>query len=245
MDAAAILQKVRETYLSIEHYSDLGEVTEPPAMSGPPLQFKTFFTRPNKVRFEWRCWHPYFGKEQPPSENAFWSNGSSTTRYFLRQLEQEEHLSGAIAGATGVSRGSVLMILKLLIPDCVDVNTIWYEFQRIKLLQEELVDGFPCYHLVGSCTNDNDTEAWISKEDFMVRRLREHSTISTEDRERTKTEAARILEKMGISPDSFPKLEQNISYTDEFNYSKVVTGVSMPDHLFNSQGEFNWNEFNP
>lgn len=245
MDAAAILQKVRETYLSIEHYSDLGEVTESPEISKTPLQFKTYFSRPDKVRFEWRDWHPYFGKDRSPDESAFWTDGRSTTSWSFRKLEEEESLSMAIAGATGGSRGSVLMILKLLIPDCVDLNTVWYEFQNIKLLQEEIVGGVSCYHLVGSCTNNDDTEVWISKEDFMVRRLRDHFTLSNENRERIMTEAAPILEKMGISPESIPgKLEQGVSYTSEFSYSKVVTGVPMPDHTFNSKGEFSWDEFN-
>ena len=60
MDVDAILKSLSEKYLAIDSYSDVGTVetvNQPPSSCGRQLEFKTYFVRPDKVRFEWRDWH--------------------------------------------------------------------------------------------------------------------------------------------------------------------------------------------
>jgi len=105
-----ILKNVQETYRGFESYSDVGTVGLVPPIGKTSLEFRTYFEKPSKMRFEWRSWHPYFGKDKPANESVVWSaDGEQAHMWFLGNLKHSELMS-AVAGATGVSSASVLMI---------------------------------------------------------------------------------------------------------------------------------------
>lgn len=168
-----ILEKVRDTYLAFETYSDVGTAhIVPPIGIGTPTEFKTYFSRPDKVRFSWRDWHPYFGRSKPPSNSMIWTDGQDSRIRSLRGTEYTETFSIAIAGATGVSSAAAVMILLLLRPGSIGFNYKWYQMKTIGDLDEEDVAGTLCYHLSGCAVAEGDTEVWIDKGNFLVRRLR-------------------------------------------------------------------------
>lgn len=205
MNGQQILQKVRDTYLNFKSYVDSGTVRTIPATGkGPPTQFSTYFHRPGKVRFEWRMWHPNQDASEPPLESSVVTADGKRSRTRFLNLNEEMELSSALAAATGVSSSSILMIIKLLIPECVSTNPLWYEMRDVKLVDEEMVNNFSCFHIVGTNRIEDDTEAWVSKDDFIVRRLR------------------------------WKKGHVERSYCHEYDYSSVNIDVPPSDQLFDT-----------
>ena len=56
-DPESILKDVRQKYLSFESYSDVGTVEIVPSVGEQSLEFKTYFVRPARFRFEWHDAH--------------------------------------------------------------------------------------------------------------------------------------------------------------------------------------------
>lgn len=92
MDSQDILSKMRDVYKTFRTYTDSGTV-ETSGMSGPGLEFETFFRRPAQFKFHWLSWHPYFGKSQPAQEAAVWTDGQKFKTKFLGQVNEEPNLS--------------------------------------------------------------------------------------------------------------------------------------------------------
>src|ERR1700679_879053 len=111
MEPESILERVRKKYLELDSYCDEGTISTDGVIRGEAYtnktEFKTYFARPDKVRFEWQR-----SKDNPFSKadvdkNVIWSNGSSTRDVFLGRQRKHKSLSMALAGATGVSSGAV------------------------------------------------------------------------------------------------------------------------------------------
>jgi len=224
MNAESVLKSVIEKYRSFASYADHGTVDRVPSASCESINFKTFFVRPNKVRFDWRDRHPH--------NNTIWSNGKNSYSWFLGELEQEENLELAMAGATGVSSGSVLMIVQLLFPESVETKSVWFEMQNMQMDQQE-VNGLRCYHLVGTDRKPADTEAWISKEDLIVHRLISKSEITQEQAERRFAEMIEELKNLGIPKETWPKRPFRAEkYQTEYNYQEVKVNEPIADEIF-------------
>jgi len=231
MNAESILKSVIEKYRSFSSYADVGTVETLPSQTKSEIEFKTYFMRPNKVRFDWRDWHS-LDKTTPADENAIWSNGKNSYAWFLGELEHEESLGLAMAGATGVSSCSVLMILQLLFPECVETNSVWFEMQNMQIESQELT-GLHCYHLVGTETKPDDTEAWISKEDLIVRRLISKTEITAEEDRAFFEETVEMLKAEGRPKEYWPTKPTGArKYYDEFNYQEVKINEPIADAIF-------------
>ena len=124
------------------------------------------------------------------------------------------------------------MILKLLFPDSVQCSRLWYEMDDPKILDDEEINGYGCYHLLGTRRNPDDTEAWISKADLIVRRLKRRDLYHGEQSERHYAMAMESLKKMGMSAEHFPKPAPS-KYCHEYNYNQVTANQPLPDELFN------------
>jgi hypothetical protein len=236
MDGQSILKRVEEKYLSIQSYSDEGTVEtfyEHPFDCQQLIEFKTYFVRPEKMRFEWRCWDQYFGKTRPPSENAIWTNGKNSFETFIGESEPVDKFSLALAEASGVSFGSVLMILKLLVPGCVGTRSIWYQMNDAVVLPAADVDGSLCYHLSGSEDSHNDTEAWIRQNDLVVLRLRSKNELTQELAEKAFIETCDELKKNEVSEDKWPtKPIGTVKYSHDYFYKEIKVDEPILDETF-------------
>jgi len=223
MNAESVLKRVREKYRSLKTYADEGGVGT--STGKRSLEFKTYFASPLRVRFECRA-------SSPPNESAIWTNGTESHSWFMGKLERLPEFSSGIAGATGVSSASVLMILKLLLPDCIEVRSVWYEMQDMRMDEEE-VNGLTCFHLIGTDRKTDDTEAWISKDDLLVRRLRRRTEISQEESEKMLAEARKHLEELGLPQGDLPvRSIPAQKFTDQYNYQVVKINEPIADEIF-------------
>lgn len=246
MSAETLIKNMRAAYKSMKSYADSGSAAVVPSPNKESsVEFNTYFTRPDRVRFEWRDWHPFYGKTQPANENVIWSDDRNTQTYFgarddaeqeQEQRENPETITTALAGASAVSAGSALVILKLLFPECIKMNNVWYEMQGARLIDEEDFGGHLCVHIQGTSKRAKDTEVWLGKDDFIVRRVRQHTEITAEEGKRLKIRALEALEKAGMPTDNIP--EETFAprkYYHEYNYHKIAIDQDLPKELFRNR----------
>lgn len=189
--ARLLLNQMAETYSRLVSYQDEGVVitTYDEETGGriDKLPFKTFFKRPNLFRFEWT---DYFLSKLGKKRVA-WSNGKSAFTYWEPdRYEMEKRLGLAIAGATGVSRGSAHTVSRLLLADEVSGFPVT-DLNDASLLGEEIFEGVLCYHIKGTHPHGGVYELWIGKSDRLLRKVREETRDS--DKITTKEEIRRNI----------------------------------------------------
>lgn len=248
MNGRDILEKMREVYLSFDSYSDVGTV-ESIGLPGPGLEFQTYFKRPLNYRFHWRSWHPYFGKSKQADENTVWSNGESFASSYHGEIEHSQSFAMMLAGAAGISRGSVLNILNIIVPGTLQLSQNWHEMTEVRSLPEELVDNVECFHIIGTAKNSEDTEVWIEKNSFIVRCLKETIIITEEMSaqmrvEQQSMERVEIMKeaakKAGMSDENLEKTLAHLvtvgfepmTYSHIYKYTTVTVDQPIDDTLF-------------
>jgi outer membrane lipoprotein-sorting protein len=180
--AETILQKMAQAYRAVTSYQDQGvSLTLDPSKPSPDeINFKTFFARPNLMRFEWTSHHPYPPLRHLVTFSATWSNGTSAFTYTERpnassgdregDMRQNDNLAQGIAGATGVSRGAAHQIPVLLLPELGGFAL--HQIKSPTLVGLEPFDGTDCFRVRGAHPRSNGTyELWIGQKDYLIRRI--------------------------------------------------------------------------
>lgn len=171
-EAKRILNNVFRVYSRLASYQDEGILitTKDEATGGTieKMPFKTFFKRPELIRFEWID----FGITKLGQTNLIWFNGKEAFMYWEPDYyEKKESLHLAIAGATGITSRTVTTVFDLLLLDDVGNSTL-KTLDKISLLGEEMFEGVRCYHIKAIEASGEPFEVWIGKNDFLLRKLR-------------------------------------------------------------------------
>jgi hypothetical protein len=166
VDAKSLFVHVLDKYKTCKTYQDEGEVitTSSDESKQPPQQitFKTFFVRPMYFRF---FWQDAYGDDG----NSVWCDGKKSHLYFLGKMDEQEHLSAAIAGATGVSSGSAHTIPRILMPDQIAGRSL-AEFSSIELVKEQLGGTGELIHLRG-VWGAQKQDIWLDRSKMDIVRL--------------------------------------------------------------------------
>jgi outer membrane lipoprotein-sorting protein len=186
MTAEAALQAMLARYASVESYQDRGVALtkwrdKPQA---DEIIFTTFFRRPNRFRFEWTSHHPYPPLRHLKTHHVIWSDGTNAFSYRDQNggVEPEESLVMAIAGATGISKGSALTVSNMLLPEMNAVSLA--DLQDLRL-REDIFEETSCYCIYGRDSRSDHHEVRIGVGDYMLRSVsttRGNGTISDEIR---------------------------------------------------------------
>ncbi len=169
-----ILRNMAERYSSISSYEDSGvveTVTDGPLVRrNTDIYFKTYFTRPNKLRFEWlNCAVLVF-----PDRSILWSDGSKSFTSHAHspgRIETKDDLGMAVAGATGVSLGSAHTVPTMLIKELL--GFVVTDIKKPILKGQEAFEGEECYVVEGLDRSDQPVQLWISRQDSLLRKLRQ------------------------------------------------------------------------
>ena len=168
-----IVKKMAERYAALSSYEDTGVVDTVSegsfARRKTDLSFKTYFTRPNRLRFEWLDYFPLSTAER----NVIWSDGTKVFGFYSvepERIETKEDISLAVAGATGVSRGSAHTIPELLMSEVGGFSVT--ELAKLSLKRQEAFEGEECYVVEGFHPNGEAWQLWISKNNFLLRKIR-------------------------------------------------------------------------
>lgn len=177
--ARDIISNMAVRYASLLSYEDTGVVETitvgPLAKRSTDISFKTYFTRPKKLRFEWLD-HFMLAK---PERNVIWSDGVkafSSYAFEDGKIETQETIGMMIAGATGISRASADTVPDLLMPDEIAGFSLT-DLTKLSLKGQEIFEGADCYVVEGYHPNGEPWQLWIRK-DFLLIKLR---TVSTDD----------------------------------------------------------------
>ena len=249
-----ILERVVETYASFHSYSDTGTADSADS-PGVPIEFQTDFKRPLFFRFNWLSWHPKFGKTRPAKETTIWSDGKQFITSFHSEFEAAERFSLLVAGATGISKGAVHIILNVLSPESLGLYSPWHEMIDVRRLDDQALD-LPeesdsvrdCYHIRGTSRAVDDTDVWVEKDTFIVRRVRETSVVTEQQCEEMRAFAqrpdqvemmVRALKKEGIAEDVIAETIAGLetifkprTHFSEYNYKSVRVNQVLEDSVF-------------
>ncbi|MBA4074525.1 MAG: hypothetical protein C0508_05735 [Cyanobacteria bacterium PR.023] len=255
-----ILERLVETYASFHSYSDTGTVdsADSPAV---PIEFQTDFKRPLCFRFSWLSWHPKFGKTRPAKETTIWSDGKQFITSFHGEFEAAERFSLLVAGATGVSKGAVHIILNVLSPESLGLYNPWHEMIDVRRLDDQALD-LPdvssssssngsvrdCYCIRGTSRAVDDTDVWVEKDTFIVRRIKETSVITEQQCEEMRAFAqrpdqvemmVRALRKEGIAEEVIAETIAGLAtifkprtHFSEYTYKSVRVNQVLEDSVF-------------
>jgi hypothetical protein len=168
----SILGNVALAYANVTAYQDSGVVlTHDPAKAEPDeIVFQTLFLRPDLLRFDWIRHHPYPPLRHIKTSSSIWPDGQgshlmSTGTGSPRTVS----LNLAVAGATGVSRGSSHHIPRLLTPAITGFSLM--DLADVTLRGEEVFEGVRCHWLEGKHPRGGVYQLYVSQDDYFIRRL--------------------------------------------------------------------------
>lgn len=166
-DAAGILRMTRARYAELTSYRDSGEVEFrlpdiqadlPPAMrvfapsreDCPPnvTRFRSWFRRPQELRFEWISHHPYLPLRHLESFSAIWVGPAGAFRRMSFD-EATRSCSGgleeAVAAATGVSMGTAYNFAAFFVSGYGNAAPL--EQLPLEGVREVEVEGVACWQV--------------------------------------------------------------------------------------------------
>jgi hypothetical protein len=170
--ARELLREVVSRYRTMESYADTGYVQDMSKPRSSPTSFETAFRRPGNFRFRFSRPHPYWPKRHLISLSQVGLDDGKPyiwTRHYSAapELEHEESLLMAIAGATGISRGSAFTIWSLLFHD--DGHDLFSTLTRPRFRQFSSVDGVRCYRVTATHRNFHRIDIYVGVADLLLR----------------------------------------------------------------------------
>ena len=175
-DAAGVLLESGAAYASLKTYSDTGVATHP---DFGDLTFDTAFERPERFRFAFKDGHPFVLLRFLTTEHIVRDDGRRVTTWTVSSGKEpveviDASLALAVAGATGVSRGSAHRIATLLMPHLWDHDAFGSSILALsepKLLGDASIEGVPCRDVSGRTKRGMAVEVWIARSDHLIRRI--------------------------------------------------------------------------
>jgi hypothetical protein len=174
MDSREILISLGAAYRAMSSYSDSGVVLTYLSADEPPNEtlFRTWFSRPDSFRFDWRSHHPYLPLRHLVTNRSIRSVGGSTIRWQDDpEREDADSLDFAIARATGVSQGAALHVPQLLMPGVIEAFQFG-EMERQTYEGVELFENAPCHVVAGYHPNGTPHRLWIDESRALLRKIR-------------------------------------------------------------------------
>jgi hypothetical protein len=184
MDADQILGRVLELYQSCPSYTDAGVSSDDMG----DLEFRSYFCRPNKFRFEWSL---TFGGQQTRRNVIFSETDAKATYFDGETLEETSGLALAVAGATGISLGVAPLVAHLLMPDLFEAGQ--YE-SLVSLRPYSLIrENNTCFEIRADGPSNCSTTLFVEKLKPVLRRI-ELRITPTLDEKKQGIEALELLE---------------------------------------------------
>lgn len=183
-----VIAKMGETYKNCKSYMDIGLIEqslivnsgEKYIMKSP---FKTYFTRPNFFRFEWKHQiHP----EGQKFLYVVWSNGNETYTYNEPdKFRKNTSLEAGIMACAGISKGGSITVPLMLINQ--EKSIVSNNLIEEALIREERINETECYVIQGKHRRTgSEYTLWIGKNNFLLKKSRREmklfdSTVITEE----------------------------------------------------------------
>jgi hypothetical protein len=141
-------------------------------------------------------------------------------------------------------------ILNVLRPGSLGLSYNWDTMTDVRSSADETINDADCFHIIGTTKTPEDTELWIEKTSFIIRRMEETIVITEELGAKISSERQSVknietltaaLKKAGISND---RIEQTLThlakdvtlstYRHIYDYQTVTVNQAVDASLFNS-----------
>ncbi len=171
---ATLVRRVLRANADVRAYADRGLVRELYDDRRVAVTFATSFRRKRSFRFDFESPHPYRPLRSHASRASighdrtgpyFWSSHYGSAP----KVEDEESLLMAVAGATGISRGSAHTIATLLMPE-TGPGTL-DRLRRVRSLPSTTIRGTYCLGLVGRHPAGGQVQIHVGARDLLVRKV--------------------------------------------------------------------------
>jgi hypothetical protein len=177
-NARKCLSAIAARYRLLESYVDEGFV-RPYGSSGPKnCWFDTQFSRPGCFRFQFSTPHPYPPLRHLVTRTVIGSDG--TTPYFsteypgaVPKTDIEASLALAVAGATGISRGTAHTIGNLLLESVGGVSPLIMNRPRFR--RSRVFEGEHCGRITGIHPRGGRITVWFGTSDLLLRKVVNHT----------------------------------------------------------------------
>lgn len=226
MEAYEITSRMIDKYANASSYSDKGymhsvnEGEEKP--DRPYIIFQTQFKSPNKFLFNWK---DHFFDDSPWREHQIGSDGRKSFKAYAESaIELEENLDMAIAGAYGVSRGTVGEVSELFLAPS-EAHSNWRNsYADVELIGQEQVETQNCYCISATSQRPKDTTLWIAVSDLRLVRVKTNKVITPSESQETRMMALEVLKDSGIDTSEFRRLTDRFStFSKERRYYSEIT----------------------
>ena len=188
MDAIRLLASVADAYASLSSYVDEGVVVVPVVIPGlssvAKTQFSTAIVTPGLFRFKFEAPHPYPPLSHIITRSVCGLHGSiayNWTKFHGKasELRIATSLSMAVAGATGVSMGSVGTIAELMLPA---LGAGWNPgLKNVSLGEDEDLEGSRCHVLRAQFPIAHARTYWIDHTTLTIRKVTNSGLFSSEE----------------------------------------------------------------
>ncbi len=172
--AQSIVEKMAVAYANASSYQDTGVIEhlkgDGASQHETVIKFRTYFARPHFFRFEWRDRDIVRSEERL---SVVWNDGQQTFGYYSWDdpaVKKKDNIDLGIAGATGVSRGSAHTVPVLLMGEVGGFRLT--QLINLSMLGEEEYEGEDCYIVRGYHPHNFPIDMWISKQDFLLRKVK-------------------------------------------------------------------------
>lgn len=185
VSAQEVLDRMVSVYASCKSYMDKGQVKEV-FFSGSGNRvvrkpFTTAFVRPSRFRFEFTE-----DSDRMTQTLVVWRDGVSIRSWWSIKPETRyyETLGEALAGATGVSSQSAVVVPSMLFQNLGDTRRVQL-LTELSLVSEEKVSGRATYRIQGKDWLNTRATIWIDKKTFLLVKLFEKKRSGSIDVELT------------------------------------------------------------
>jgi len=160
-----------DKYSAAESYQDSGYVqitaNNPSAKPRILNSFNSYFARPGNYRFEWKA-----NDEDNNGWHVIWTTGNFfSTLNSNGKPELEMNRGTTIARASAVTRGASQTVATLLSGTVRGFRVS--ELLDAALLRQENFEGEDCFVIRGRHPLGLPIDVWISKNDFLIRKIRQ------------------------------------------------------------------------
>nr|WP_143028984.1 hypothetical protein [Massilia sp. PDC64] len=190
-NARECIAAIAARYRMLDSYADEGYVRREGSTRPDECWFETQFSRPGLFRFQFSRPHPYPPLRHLVTKVVIGSDG--TTAYFrvehdgsVRRNDIEENLGLAVAGATGISKGTAHTIGNLLL-ECVGGFSLSM-LNRPRFRRSREFHGDYCGRITGIHPGGGRVTLWFGASDLLLRKIVRHRTRSEEVRKNIRTD---------------------------------------------------------
>jgi hypothetical protein len=173
-NARAYLEEVIRRYRELTSYSDTGKSHMPHGRRQGLCLFTTDYRAPADFRFAFDRPHPHRRLKHRIARSIV--GVSASEPYFFsrsyngeQKVDHPESLDMTVAGATGISSGTVHTIARLLFSEVGGFNML--DLRRLRFRANRMVDGVRCVAVTGLHPRGGRYTAWFGSDDFLLRRI--------------------------------------------------------------------------